>query len=338
MIKNKIIFLLVALGLLLSCSNNPKNKYIQLEGEAQGTTFFISYYDSLETDYSKEIEEILIDFDNQLSVYLPTSIISKFNRNKIDVIFNSEETSHLFDCFKKSISILEYTNGNFNHGLQNLIDANRYSSYSKGIYNKEIRESILSITSEVVINDEFITKIDTQSQFNFDAIAQGLSVDVICDFFNSKGVDNYMVEIGGEVKVNGNSSKGKLWKIALESPSSTVKERKIQETISLNNESVVTSGSYRKFKIRDGIKYSHALNPKTGLGVIHNLLSVSVITDNCAIADGLATAFLVMGKDNTIAFLENDNTYNLKLMFIESDSLDNYTTSYYGGFENYLIK
>ncbi|MFT7011729.1 MAG: thiamine biosynthesis lipoprotein [Flavobacteriales bacterium] len=147
-----------------------------------------------------------------------------------------------------------------------------------------------------------------------------------------------MVEIGGEVKVKGNSSYGKLWKIALESPSSTVKNRKIQETISLNNESVVTSGSYRKFKIIDGVKYSHAINPKTGLGVTHNLLSVSVITDNCAISDGLATAFLVMGKEKTIAFLEKDNKYNAKLLFIESDSLDNYTTSYYGGFEDYLVK
>jgi thiamine biosynthesis lipoprotein len=334
---NRIILVLIGFGFFFSCNNTPNN-YIQLEGEAQGTTFFISYYDSLKTDYSSEIEQILIDFDNQLSVYLPTSVISQFNLNKIDTVFNSDKTTQLFDCFNKSISIQDYSLGNFNHGLQNLIMANRLSSYSEGVFNKEIMDSILSITSEVILTDEFIIKKDTLSQFNFDAIAQGLSVDVICDFFNSKEVENYMVEIGGEVKVKGNSSYGKLWKIALESPSSTVKNRKIQETISLNNESVVTSGSYRKFKIIDGVKYSHAINPKTGLGVTHNLLSVSVITDNCAISDGLATAFLVMGKEKTIAFLEKDNKYNAKLLFIESDSLDNYTTSYYGGFEDYLVK
>jgi thiamine biosynthesis lipoprotein len=334
---NRIILVLIGFGFFFSCNNTPNN-YIQLEGEAQGTTFFISYYDSLKTDYSSEIEQILIDFDNQLSVYLPTSVISQFNLNKIDTVFNSDKTTQLFDCFNKSISIQDYSLGNFNHGLQNLIMANRLSSYSEGVFNKEIMDSILSITSEVILTDEFIIKKDTLSQFNFDAIAQGLSVDVICDFFNSKEVENYMVEIGGEVKVKGNSSYGKLWKIALESPSSTVKNRKVQETISLNNESVVTSGSYRKFKIIDGVKYSHAINPKTGLGVTHNLLSVSVITDNCAIADGLATSFLVMGKEKTIAFLEKDNKYKAKLLFIENDSIDNYTTSYYGGFEDYLVK
>lgn len=335
---NKIILILISFGFLFSCRNTPKNNYIQLEGEAQGTTFFISYRDSLKTDYSGEIEQILIDFDSQLSVYLPTSIISNFNLNKLDTIHYSEKTAQLFECFNKSISIQDYSQGNFNHGLQNLISANRLSSYSKGIFNKEIRDSILSITSEVILTDKLITKRDSLSQFNFDAIAQGLSVDVICDFFNSKGVENFMVEIGGEVKVKGNSSFGELWKIALESPSSTIKNRKVQEIISLNNESVVTSGSYRKFKIIDGVKYSHAINPKTGLGVTHNLLSVSVITDNCAIADGLATAFLVMGKEKTISFLEKDNKYNAKLLFIESDNLDNYTTSYYGGFEDFLVK
>ena len=322
---------------LFSCNNSPQETYINLKGEAQGTTFFISYNDSLETDYSGEIEAILNDFDKQLSVYLTTSYISQFNNNKIDTLFNSDKTAILFDCFNQSIVMLEYSEGNFNHGLQNLILANRLSSYSEGVYNNEIRKSILRIPSEVIINDQFITKIDTHSQFNFDAIAQGLSVDVICKFFDFKGVKDYMVEIGGEVRVRGKNNKGNLWTISLEAPNSKVNNRKVQETVSLNNESVVTSGSYRKFKIIDGVKYSHALDPATGLGVTHNLLSVSVITQDCDIADALATTFLVMGKEKSIAFLENDNRYKAKLMFIESDSLDNYTTSYYGGFEENLV-
>lgn len=333
----RVLSVLIVLGFLFSCTNSFQRNYIQLEGEAQGTTFFISYYDSLETDYSGEIERLLIDFDDQLSVYLPTSFISRFNNNEIDTLFLSDKTTQVFECFKKSITIQSYTNGNFNHGLQNLILANRLSSYSQGIFNKKIRDSILSITSEVVLTDTYLTKVDSLSKFSFDAIAQGLSVDVVADFLDSKGVLDYMVEIGGEVKVRGKSKSGELWKIALESPSSTVENRKVQETISLKNESVVTSGSYRKFKIIDGVRYSHAINPKTGLGVTHSLLSVSVITDNCAIADGLATAFLVMGKEETVAFLENNNQYQAKIMFIESDTLNNYTTSYYGDFEDYLI-
>lgn len=335
--NNFFLGLLISL-ILFSCNNSPTKNYSQIKGEAQGTTFFISYNDSLNTDYSQEIEKILIDFDNQLSVYLPNSFVSQFNTYEIDSIFNSYKTNHFFDCFKTSIKIKEYTNGNFNHGLQNLILANRYSSYSQGIYNKEIRDSILAIPSEVIINDEFIVKLDSNSQFNFDAIAQGLSVDIICEFFDSMGVEDYMVEIGGEVRVKGENNKGNLWTINLEAPNSTRKNRKVQETIKLNNESVVTSGSYRKFKVIDGVKYSHAINPKTGLGVTHSLLSVSVITKDCDIADALATSFLVMGREKSIAFLEKDNRYNAKLMFIESDTLDNYTTSFYGGFKEHLVQ
>ncbi|MEN8927342.1 MAG: FAD:protein FMN transferase [Flavobacteriales bacterium] len=333
----RIIGLAVCFLFVFSCTDSSTNEYIQLQGEAQGTTFFISYYDSLKVDYSPQIEQILIDFDNQLSGYLKSSVISRFNNNEIDTIHLSEKTGRLFDCFKTSISIQKYTNGSFNHGLQNLIRANRYSSYSQGIYNKEIRDSILAIPSEVIMNDEFITKIDTNSQFSFDAIAQGQSVDIICAFFDSQGVQNYMVEIGGEVRVRGNNNRGKLWKISLEAPNSKLENRKVQETIRLNNESVVTSGSYRKFKIIEGVRYSHAINPKTGLGVTHNLLSVSVIAENCAIADALATSFLVMGREKSIEFLEKNNKYNAKLMFIESEGKEEYSTSFYGGFERHLV-
>ncbi len=334
---HQLISGLVVLFFLVNCTK-AKLTYQEFVGEAQGTTFYISYLDSNSTDYSGDIEKILQDFDKQLSTYLKGSVINQFNDNEIDSIVISSNTTELARCFKESIGIQKYTDGYFNHGLQNLIRANQYSSYSEGVFNKEIRDSILAISSVLIINNQSIKKVDSRSQFNFNAIAQGLSVDVLCEFFDSKGVNNYMVEIGGEVRVRGRNPEGKFWTISLEAPNSTREDRVVQETISVENKSVVTSGSYRKFKEINGMKYSHAINPKTGLGVTHNLLSVSVVCEKASVADGLATAFLVMGKEKTIRLLDSNNRYNVSLLFIESDSDGNFNSFYYGGFEKLIVK
>lgn len=315
----------------------PQNKeYINLEGEAQGTTFFISYYDSLGTDYSREIEQILRDFDQEVSTYKPNSIINQFNDNQIDTIFVSQY-NYLPTCFKLSEEIKAYTLGYFNHGLHNLISLSSQQSKRGKILSKEVRDSLLIISSELLGNERVQYKKDVNAQFNFNALAQGYSVDVISDFLETQEVKNYMVEIGGEVRVKGKNPINKTWTVSLEAPNSMRDERTVQETIELLDKSVVTSGSYRKFKEIEGVKYSHAINPKTGLGVTHRLLSVSVITEKSAIADGLATAFLVMGKEKTIQFLTNDNRYSVSVLFIESDTNGDYQSSFYSGFEEYLV-
>lgn len=328
--------LLIGFCLVLYGCVPQKKEYVNLVGEAQGTTFFISYYDSLGADYSKEIEQILLDFDQELSTYKPNSIINQFNSNQIDTIFVSQY-DYLPACFKLSEEIKAYTLGYFNHGLHNLISLSSQQSKQGKILSTEIRDSLLMISSKLLGNEKVQYKEDIKAQFNFNALAQGYSVDVISDFLEAQGVKNYMVEIGGEVRVKGKNKTNKTWTVSLEAPNSMRDERSVQETIELLDKSVVTSGSYRKFKEIGGIKYSHAINPKTGLGVTHSLLSVSVITEKSAIADGLATAFLVMGKEKTIQFLDNDNRYSVSVLFIESDTNGDYQSSFYSGFEDYLV-
>ena len=331
--KNWMIFGISLL--ILSCNQEKRTEYIKLSGEAQGTTFFICYSDTLNRDFSKDIETILTEFDNEVSTYRPNSIISQFNDNQLDTLFGSEY-KYLPACFVLSQRMNENTNGYFDAGLAPLIDYSK--SFPDSIGNSNGFDSMRQINTRFISNRDYITKIDNRSQFNFNAVAQGYSVDVICYFLKTNGIENYMVEIGGEVKVRGNNKDGVPWTISLEAPNSTVKNRKVQESISLKNKSVVTSGSYRKFKEINGIKYSHAINPKTGLGVTHNLLSVSVITEECAIADALATAFLVMGKEETIRFLDNNNQYKVSLLFIESKEDGTFESSFYGGFEEYLLE
>lgn len=325
---------------IFSCntSNQNETEYIKLFGEAQGTTFFISYYDSLRTDYSNDIRLILEEFDQQVSTYKPGSVINKFNNNEEPDNFSEDFTRYLFQCFEYSKSIKEYTDGYFDHSLQNLMNVTKTYSKLNQTVPKHIRDSILAIPS-IFLDSNLSTRIkkDIRAQYNFNGIAQGLSVDVLADHLESKGIENYMVEIGGEIRVKGKNDKGELWTVSLEAPNSTRDDRKVQKMIAVDNKSVVTSGSYRKFKEIDGVKYSHAINPKTGLGVTHNLLSVSVICEKAAVADALATAFLVMGKEKTIKFLDTNNKYEVSLLFIEADSANEYKSSTYGDFEQYEL-
>ena len=327
----KNIFPFLFLILMFSCTEK-KVSYVEFIGEAQGTTFYISYYDSLETDYSADIQKILENFDQELSTYKPGSVINQFNNNEIDSF--PLNTEYFEKCCFLSSHMKEYTQGYFDFGLQNLILASKKYEKLGKVIPKNLRDSILQIPT-TFFGSNWLMKLDKRIKFNFNAIAQGYSVDVLSDFLESNGVMNYMVEIGGEIRVKGINDKGELWTVSLEAPNSTRDDRKVQKMIAVDNKAVVTSGSYRKFKEIDGIKYSHAINPKTGLGVTHNLLSVSIICEKAAVADALATAFLVMGKEKTIQFLDANNKYKVSLLFIEVDSNNEYESSTFGDFEQY---
>ena len=337
----KSAYLIFSLVVLFSCKEiEVRNQ--EIRGEAQGTTFFISYSDSLNRDFSTDVAKILTEFDKELSIYFPNSLVSKFNRNELKIINNGKD-KYLSFCINKSEKIQKITDGYFNHGLKNLINFTKNKSSFVRRDSLAI-DSILSISNFILPGGNFDFKEDKRAKFDFNAIAQGYSVDVLGDFLEAKGVKNYMVEIGGELKVKGKNQRGEKWSVGLESPNSTVKERDFQEIIYLENKSLATSGSYRKFKEINDKKYSHVINPKTGFGVTHNLLSVSVIAENCIIADALATTFLVMGKEKTISFLDSynspieleENIRDISVYFIESNDNGEFETSYYNGFENYL--
>lgn len=338
MCKLNFIFLGICLLLVgVNCNNTVPIKYQEFVGEAQGTTFYITYFDSNQTDYSEEMKALLEEFDQQVSTYKPGSVINQFNNNEIDTIFKFKHP-FLFQSFYDSWKLKTQSNYYFDVGIFPVIQfLNSIDTLPKT--GDKVFDSIHgSIDRSYLITEEYTVKKDPRSQFNFNAIAQGYSVDVLSDFLESKGVNHYMVEIGGELRVKGKNKEGKLWTVSLEAPNSTRENRVVQALVELNNQAVVTSGSYRKFKEIDGKKYSHAINPKTGLGVTHNLLSVSVITEKAYVADALATAFLVMGKDKTTQFLDSANVHNVSLLFIEADSNDTYSSSYYGDFEEYLVK
>ncbi len=331
----EIFSVLLALMFFVSCGKKSSQSYIELIGEAQGTTFYISYFDSNQVDYSSELQTILQEFDEQVSTYKPRSVINRFNDNQLDTIWK-HKSPYLYRSFELSAEVSSYSNGYFDAGVYPLIQLIK-SSDSLITRGNATLDSVLAISREFILEKEFVTKNDKRSEFNFNAIAQGYSVDVIADFFEENGVGNFMVEIGGELKVKGKNKQGELWTISLESPNSTRENRSVQETIEVNNLAVVTSGSYRKFKEMNGKRFSHAINPFTGQGVTHNLLSVTVVTKDAAIADGLATAFLVMGKEKTLEFLKTNDSYAVSLLLIESNEKGEFVSTYSGDFEKMML-
>jgi thiamine biosynthesis lipoprotein len=163
-----------------------------------------------------------------------------------------------------------------------------------------------------------IKKLRKSLKLDFNAIAQGLSVDVLCEFLDEQGFENYYVEIGGELRVKGTNKEGVPWRIGIdladESNDVSTENRTFSAIISISNRAVATSGNYRKFYEKDGKKYSHTIDPKTGYPVQHNLLSATVIAENATFADAMATVFMVWGTEKSIDFVKNHPELKLEIL------------------------
>ncbi len=167
------------------------------------------------------------------------------------------------------------------------------------------------------------------------AIAKGYSSDVVANFLKSKGVKNFMVEIGGEIVTNGINSKGEIWKLGVDKPidDPSALNRELEMIVEISGKAMATSGNYRNFYIKDGKKYAHTINPKTGYPVQHNLLCATIIADDCMTADALATACMVIGFEEGVKLIESID--GVEAAFIYNDNSQNkvYMTS---GFQRYV--
>ena len=205
------------------------------------------------------------------------------------------------------------------------------NAWGFGFKNKEEMtkskvDSVLQFVGcdKIKYNDSIIIKNDSRTMLYMNGIAQGYSVDVVAEFLEKKGITNYLVEIGGEVKTKGFNKQGKEWKIGIDKPfdNNNLPGENLQAIIKLSNKSLATSGNYRKFYEKDGIKYSHTIDPKTGYSVNHSLLSATVIADDCITADALATAFMVMGLDKAFELVAK--LPNIEAYFVYSDENGDY--------------
>ncbi len=324
--------------LIYSCSSK-KNSWIQLSGNTQGTTYSIVYEDAGAKNYASQIDSILNQVDLELSTYRADSKISAFNK-AADTSFVFDQHSFLFkEMCAESFKIQQQTGGYFMPSVGPMIDY--FYKVNDSLFNKAF-DSLNVICHDIQYhfqNDELtsISKTKVESSLNFNAIAQGYSCDLIALFFKQKNISNFMIEIGGEVLTNGKNKTNLPWNIGVDKPVETQEQRALQLILSIDSGAVATSGSYRNYKIKNNQKYAHILNPKTGHPIAHNTLSVTVYHPNsCALADAYATAFMSMGKERALLFLEKNNHLNLSAYFIFDQNAE-FKTQYSTSFKR-LIK
>ena len=293
------ILLLFAL-LAFSCGKE-KSAYLILTGKAQGTTFNIHYQDASGRDFSRSVDSLFRLIDKSMSLWDSTSTISRINRNETGI----QVDTHFAAVLNRARAVSEATGGIFDVTVGPLVKAWGFS-YKKGLPLPDSAkvDSLRQIIGfhKIRLENGAVQKTDPRMEIDFNAIAQGYTVDVIANFLEKNGVKNYLVEIGGEVRTAGSNDRGAAWQIGLDKPVEleATGNRQLQTTISLSGKSLATSGSYRKFVVRNGKKFSHAIDPRTGYSIAHNLLSVSVIAADCTTADAFATAFLVMGMEEAM--------------------------------------
>lgn len=336
MILNKTIQKLLAF-FLLSCqfAFSSAQEPIKIEGNAQGSTYHITYYDSLNRNFQPEIEKILQDFDKSVSTYLSSSIISRINRNESNV----KVDKYFIACFNKAKEVWKNTNGAFDPTVYPLVNAWGFGPGKKQKIEKHIVDSILQFVgfNLIELKGNKIVKKDPRVALDFNAFAQGYSVDVVSEFLRSKGIRSFLVEIGGELYANNVKPNGDKWTVGIEKPiDNKESENPLKAYAKFSNLAIATSGNYRRFIVEDGIKYHHHLDPKTGYPSKNNLLSASVFSKECISSDANATGILVMGLEKAKAFLKEHT--ELQAYLIYSDDKGNYQIYQTPGLESIIFE
>ena len=334
--NSRLLLFLSLITIFFSC----RHQQVQILGEAQGTYYTITYFYTSDESFKDEIDSLLTAFDLSVSTYEPSSVISKVNSNdtsvRLDEIF--------IDIFNKAVEVSYKTNGAFDITVGPLVNAWGFGFPERIAMDSVIVDSLLQFVDykAVTIAGNKIHKEVPGIQIDFNAIAQGYSVDYIASFLESKGIKTYLIDIGGEVYAKGLKPGGDPWKVGIEKPAPDKNSpRELKSVIGLTNAALATSGSYRKYYLVDGIRYSHTINPATGFPVTHSLLSVTVRAADCCSADAYATAFMVMGLEKTKRFLSQQSNSNGKggmdVFLIYTDSLGELQTYITEGMRELMI-
>lgn len=328
------LYVIILGVLLISCIQEDETKvsFQKIRGEAQGTTYSLVFDSTATEPIDKDmIDSIFARIDSSLSVWKKESVISAFNASDTIIV----DDAHFITVYYRSVELNELTEGAFNSQIAPLVKAWGFGKDGikpKARFNPDslmyLVENKIIASVDSLNHAISFTKLSGQS-IDVNGIAQGYSVDVLSEFLEARGAENFMVEVGGEVVAKGINESGEKWRIGIDRPIEDLSQRKLEAIAEISGRALATSGSYRKFYEMDGKKYSHTIDPKTGYPVEHNLLSVSVLASNCTNADAFATAFMVMGKNKTLQFVTEHPELNLDVYLIfskEDGSMGTYHT------------
>lgn len=312
-----LAFLIIGTIIILSQSRSAKPEYRSAQGLVFGTSYHITYLHN--ADLKQDIEQTLARVDSALSMFNPESTISAVNRAESITV---QDTLFL-KVFRRAMEISEWTDGAFDITVAPAVNAWGFGfKHAENIRQATI-DSLLEITGYTKIHehDGHITKDDARIMLDCSAIAKGFGSDMVADMLRSKGINDFMVEIGGEIVVSGHNPKGNLWNIGISKPvdDSLSVNNELQTILPLTDIAMATSGNYRNFYMKDGRKYAHTINPHTCMPVSHSLLSATVFAPDCATADALATSMMVMGLDSARSLLSRHPEIRAYFIFQSPD-------------------
>jgi thiamine biosynthesis lipoprotein len=326
---NFILYIPFLIALTFSCSKEIEtiDTYQVAEGKTMGTYYRVTYKDSLNRDFFNELDSILIAINDDVSTYITSSTISRFNQSESTFSVPVSAT-HFIENFKYAQKVADLSTQMFDPTVGPLINYWGFGYTGRKPVTTVDSAKVDSLLKFVGLkNIEWIEKNDSilfkkkfpQVELDFGGIAQGYAIDVLAAFLDKKGVKNYLVDLGGEFSAKNKNAKGAFWQVGINIPREDAEVNAIQTIFSLKNETISTSGNYRNFHEVKGVKYSHTLNPYTGFPEKNTLLSVSVFGPKCTMADGLATACMAMGFDKAQLLLEYLPGYEGYFIFSKPD-------------------
>lgn len=304
-----------------------------LQGEAQGSYYVVTYYDGQNRNFQHGIDSIFLAVDNSVNLWVDSSIISKVNRNEaiaLDSIFT--------DNFRIAQEAARLSGGYFDPTISPIVTAWGFSYKSGDSLTAEKIDSLKQLVDyrKIRIEGGKVVKENPSMQLDFNAIAQGYTSDLIAAYLESKGVGNYLVNVGGEIMTRGEKPEGQPWIVGIEKPANSWDAQQVVQTrIALRDKGLVTSGSTRKYVERDGRRYSHCIDPTTGWPVTHQLLSATVMAENSVWADALASICMVMGLEASLPLIERMDGVEAYYIFINTEGeLETYATE---GFKTLML-
>ena len=318
-----LVMLGVAMTLTVSCVKQPQKMY--LEGLAQGSYYAITYFDEQGRDFQKGVDSIFHAVDMSVNLWVDSSIICKVNRNEYVILDNI-----FIDNFNIAQKAAELSEGYFDPTISPLVSAWGFSVKNCDSITPQLIDSLRQLVDyrKVRIEDGQLIKENPAMRLDFNAIAQGYTSDLIGAYLESKGITNYLVDVGGEIMACGGKPDGSAWVVGIEKPAANWdSDRVIQQRVEIKDQGIVTSGSYRKYVERDGKRYSHCIDPTTGYPVEHSLLSATVIAETSVWADALASICMVMGKERSLDIINSLDGVEAYYIFVnDQGELETYAT------------
>ena len=308
--------MIIGLAALAACAKQPQK--IVLEGLAQGSYYAVTYYDEQNRSFQHEIDSIFRAVDMSVNLWVDSSVISKVNRNEevvLDPIF--------IDNFNIAQEAAALSDGYFDPTISPIVAAWGFSYKNGDSLTPQLIDSLRLLVDyrKVRIEDGRVVKENPAMTLDFNAIAQGYTSDLIASFLESRGITNYLVDTGGEVMARGGKPNGQPWIVGIEKPADNWDSEQVVHTrVALLDKGLVTSGSTRKYVERDGKRYSHCIDPKTGYPVEHNVLSATVLAQNSVWADALASICMVMGMEKSLPIIESMDGVEAYYIFVNEDN------------------